>query len=101
MKNRFKYRKAWEAVAEELGMVDRTVQAFTTNKDGKEHALLVNNFRRFVEGMLKLTLAEQEAKLKLFQEKMEEVKKEQAQAKKEMQESIKDIKIEKKDTDIT
>jgi hypothetical protein len=100
MKSQLKLRKEWEKIAVALGMQNKTVQVATTNSQKLDHMLLVNNFKRFVKGMCALPLAEQEAKLKQFNDKLDELVKEQADAKTRMQESIKDIKIEKKDPDV-
>lgn len=82
MKSEYKYRKRWSAIANELGMKDKAHHVAATDAVTKEdHMILVNNHRRFVRGMCELPLAEQEAKLLVFAEKMAELKAEQAKTK--------------------
>jgi len=82
MKPEFKYRKRWVAIANELGMADKAHHVAATDSVTKQdHMVLINNHRRFVRGMCDLPLAEQEAKLVVFAEKMAELKAEQSKTK--------------------
>lgn len=84
MKSKFKYRKQWIAIANELNMKDSQHHVAATDPVTKrDYMVLVNNHRRFVRGMCELPLAEQEAKLKVFSEKMQELKQAQQAAKTE------------------
>jgi hypothetical protein len=95
MKKRFENRKAFQQIAKEIGIQDRTVQVIMTNPTTKKESFhLVNNFNRFVDGMLKLTPMEQVEKLQVFRSKMEELQADQERARAEAQKSIDDIKIE-------
>lgn len=89
MKPEYKYRKQWTAVANELGMADKAHHVAATDPVTKrDHMVLINNHRRFVRGMCELPLAEQEAKLLVFAEKMAELKVAQATTKKEAEEGM-------------
>jgi hypothetical protein len=82
MKSEYKYRKRWSAIANELGMLDKAHHVAATDSITKaDYMVLVNNHRRFVKGMCDLPLAEQEAKLLVFAEKMAELKADQASTK--------------------
>jgi hypothetical protein len=65
MKNKYKYRKDFEALADRVGLLGDTVltgQKKTTLQEG--YFVLVNNKKRFVKGLLKLSLDEQKNRLK-------------------------------------
>jgi hypothetical protein len=89
MKPKYKFRKQWENIAKELGMSDKQFHVAATDSITKrDHMVLVNNHRRFVRGMCDLPLAEQEAKLKVFAEKMTELKAAQVEAKTEAEKDM-------------
>ena len=95
MKKQFKNRKAFEDIAKQLGFQDKTHNVvYKDPVTKKENMLLINNFNRFVKGMLMLSPIEQLEKLQIFKNQMEELVKAQEEARKEAQDSIKDIKIE-------
>jgi hypothetical protein len=82
MKPEYKFRKKWIAIANELKMSDTAFHVAATDSITKQdHMILVNNHRRFVRGMCALPLAEQEAKLVVFKDKMAELKADQASTK--------------------
>ncbi len=86
MKSTYKFRKQWISIANELGMIDKAYHVATTDSITKrDHMILVNNHRRFVRGMCELPLAEQQAKLVVFAEKMAELKEAQAATKKDVE----------------
>lgn len=90
MKSKYALRKNWEEIARQMGMEDKQHHVYVTDpstkKDSKQ---LINNFRRFVKGMLDLPLNEQYAKLALFESKMEAIKAEVAKEKLEAKDSFK------------
>ena len=93
MKQRFKNRKAFEEIAKQLGIKDQTHHVIYTDPyTKKDSMLLVNNFSRFVKGMLKLSPVEQLEKLQLFKAEMESLVRAQTEAKSQMQAEA--IKIE-------
>lgn len=95
MKKKFSNRKKFEQVAVKLGIQDKTHHVvFTDPVTKKDHMLLINNFSRFVNGMLKLSPSEQLDKLKQFEANMEELIKKQQEFRKELQEEADKIKIE-------
>jgi hypothetical protein len=89
MKERFKYRKQWEAIAKEIGIQDVTSHVVVSELDpstgkNKESMRLINNFNRFVKGMCAIPLAEQELKLVEFRSKMTEVKEDNERLRQEL-----------------
>lgn len=94
MKNKFKNRKALEDIARQLNMLDKVHHVTISDNVTKDQSLrLVNNGRRFVKGMLKLSIPEQDAKIKLFYEKMPELIKANNDFRAELQDEIKDVTI--------
>lgn len=71
MKNKFKYRKDFEALADRVGLLGETIltgQKKTMVEEG--FFILVNNKKRFVKGLLKLSLEEQKERLKLLEDRV-------------------------------
>jgi hypothetical protein len=80
MKKNSKNKAILSEIATRLGMQDEpliTIQPKSlVSKETKYE--LVNNHKRFVKGILKLPLAEQDRRIKLLLEKMDEFEAEQA-----------------------
>jgi hypothetical protein len=70
MKNKFKYRKQFEAIAERIGLFNET-HLTGQRKPGLEEGffILVNNKKRFVKGMLELPLKTQALRLQQLEER--------------------------------
>lgn len=89
MKPNYKHRSKWIDIANQLGMQDKAHHVAATDPTTKQdHMILINNHRRFVRGMCDLSLTEQEAKLKVFAEKMTELKAAQVEAKTEAEKDL-------------
>lgn len=86
MKSRFDNRKAFEGIARQLGIQDKTHHVVYTDPITKKDSMkLVNNFNRFVKGMLCLSPIEQLEKLKVFEAKMEDLIKDQQRYREELE----------------
>lgn len=81
MKKRFKNRKEFIRIANELGLPDETVLAGMIDQVNKKpFSILVNNQRRFVNGSLKLPMDQQSRNIELLNQKIVEVKAAKAEA---------------------
>lgn len=82
MNKQYKFRKQWEAIANELGMADKAHHVAVTDPvTKKDSMILINNHRRFVRGMCELSLSEQAEKLVAFKTQMAELKAANAEVK--------------------
>src|SRR6266853_609317 len=64
MKNKYRYRKDFQEVAEIMGIEDKTILAgYEDEVTHQPRFELTNNARRFVKGLLKLPLGEQARRL--------------------------------------
>jgi len=69
MKTKYKNRRQFKEMADELGFFNKTeLTVFDDQINKKERMLLVNNHKRYVRAMLSLSPAEQENKIKIYQE---------------------------------
>lgn len=69
MKKRFKNRKQFQEMAQELGFFNKTeLVVFEDEINKKQRMLLANNHKRYVRGMLSLSPAEQANKIKVYKE---------------------------------
>jgi len=79
MKNKYRYRKDFQEVAEIMGIEDKTILAgYEDEVTHQPRFELTNNARRFVKGLLKLPLGEQARRLKEFRKIVYEVQTEEA-----------------------
>jgi len=69
MKSKYLYRKKFKEIADSMGFFDTPLLVWKADPvTKKESPLLINNHKRFVDGMLKLSLSEQKKKLQKFEE---------------------------------
>jgi hypothetical protein len=68
MKSKFKHRRELAELAEKMGLDDKAHLTGQIKPGTKEDAyfVLVNNQRRFVKGLLRLPLEEQQARINYF-----------------------------------
>jgi len=80
MKKRFKLRKTLQEIATRMGIEDLTQLTGQMKPGSKDQGYmeLVNNQRRFVRGLLKLPVAEQQARINYFKRVIEETEAEDA-----------------------
>lgn len=79
MKKKYKNRKEFIRLANEMGLPDTTILAGMINPVTKQGFLtLVNNQRRFVKGSLKLTQEQQRRNMELLKNRIAQAQQEQA-----------------------
>lgn len=73
MKNKYKYRKQFQEIANRIGLLDETVLASMADQvNKKQYNILVNNHRRFVNGHLAHTLERQRQNLIILKNRIAE-----------------------------
>lgn len=68
MKNKYKYRKKFKELADSMGFFDKAELVYKRDEvNKKDFPMLINNHKRFVDGMLALSLSEQKRRIKEFE----------------------------------
>lgn len=76
MKAKYKNRKELKKLADDLGLTNHTVHAQVEDPVTKRPSMqLINNQRRFVRGILQLSLPRQALRIKTIRDKMAEAEK--------------------------